>query len=126
MTKQRHVREGDRLDDDETIVIRGGVLDAAALRADAQRYHDIYGEYGISVFAARDATVDELAQEVPLVRFETLTLIRAGDLRAAGFGLDPTGRNPRHFTVVFAELDSGVEALASCEHLSWINPYHEG
>lgn len=126
MTKQRHVREGDRLDDDETIVIRGGVLDAAALRADAQRYHDIYGEYGISVFAARDATVDELAQEVPLVRFETLTLIRAGDLRAAGFGLDPTGRNPRHFTVVFAELDSGVEALASCEHLRWINPYHEG
>ena len=64
MTKKRHIREGDRLDDDATIVIRGGALDAAALRADAERYHDIYGEYGISVFAARDATVDELAQEV--------------------------------------------------------------
>lgn len=126
MTKKRHFREGDRLDDDATVVIRGGALDAAALRADAQRYHDIYGEYGISVFAARDATVDELAQAVPLVRFETLTLVRSGALRAAGFRLDPTGRNPRHFTVVFDELDSGVEALASCEHLSWINPYHEG
>ncbi|MFV0317752.1 MAG: hypothetical protein ACK5O2_12425 [Microthrixaceae bacterium] len=60
------------------------------------------------------------------MRFETLTLIRAGDLRAAGLRLDPTGRNPRHFPVVFDELDFGVEALASCEHISWINPYHEG
>jgi hypothetical protein len=74
VTKQRHIRLGDQLDDDATIVIRGGALDAAALRADAQRYFAIYGEYGISVFAARDATVDELAQEVPLVRFESLTL----------------------------------------------------
>ena len=44
MTKRRHMRDGDRLDDDSTIVIRGGVLDAASLRTDAQRYHDIYGE----------------------------------------------------------------------------------
>ncbi len=78
------------------------------------------------MFAARDATVDELAQEVPLVRFETLTLVRVGKLRAAGFRLDPTGRNPRHFTVVFDELDTGVEALVSCEHLSWANPYNDG
>lgn len=126
MTKQRHVREGDRLDDDATVVIRGGALDAAALRADAQRCYGIYGEYGISVFAARDATVDELAQQVPLVRFETLTLVRVGALRAAGFRLDPTGRNPRHFTVVFDELEPGVEAVVSCEHLSWINPYNDG
>ena len=126
MTKKRHVREGDGLDDDSTVVIRGGALDAATLRADAQRYHDIYGDYGISVFAARDATVDELAQQTPLVRFEILTLVRVGALRAAGFRLDPTGRNPRHFTVVFEELDSGVEALISCEHLSWTNPYNDG
>lgn len=125
MTKRRHVRDGDHIDDGTTIVIRGGVLDAAALRVDAQRYHDIYGEYGISVFAARDATIDELAQVVPLVRFETLTLVRVGALRAAGFRLDPTGRNPRHFTVAFDDLDEGVAALLSCEHLLWANPYHE-
>lgn len=53
-------------------------------------------KYGISVFATRDATVDA------------------------------TGRNPRHFTVVFDQLDPGVEALISCEHVSWVNPYHEG
>lgn len=125
MTKRRHVRDGDQLDDDDTIVIRGGDLDAEALRADADRYHAIYGEYGISVFAARDATVDELAQQAPLVRFEILTLVRAGALRALGFRLEPTGRNPRHFTVAFDDLDRGVEALRSCEHRSWTNPYHE-
>ena len=65
MPKERHVRPGDHLDDDDTIVIRGGVLDPEVLRADARRYHSIYGEYGISVFAARDATVDELAQQAP-------------------------------------------------------------
>lgn len=101
------------------------MLDPATLRADAARYHGIYGEYGISVFAARDATVDELAQAVPLVRFETLTLVRAGTLRTAGFRLDPTGRNPQHFTVAFDDLDRGVEALVSCEHRSWANPYHQ-
>lgn len=125
MTKQRHLRQGDRLDDDDTVVIRGGDLDPVVLRADAQRYHSIYGEYGLSVFAARDATIDELAQEVPLVRFESLTLVRAGDLFTAGFRLDPTGRNPRHFTVVFDDLDRGVEGLQRCEHRRWSNPYHE-
>lgn len=125
MTKQRHVRESDRLDDDETVVVRGGRLDPDVLRADAQQYHAIYGDYGLSVFAVRDISVDELAQQVPLVRFEVLTLIRVGVLRAAGLRLDPTGRNQRHFTVVFDDLDRGVEALVSCEHQSWSNPYHE-
>lgn len=125
MTKQRHVRPDDRLDDADTIVIRGGGLDPDVVRADALRYHSIYGEYGISVFAARDATVDELAQEAPLVRFEILTLVRVGVLREAGFRLEPTGRNLRHFTVAFDDLDSGVAALEACEHRSWQNPYHE-
>ena len=123
--KRRFTREGDRLDDDDTIVIRGGRLDPATLRADAERYHGIYGEYGISVFAVRDATVDELAQAVPLVRFKTLTLLRVGALRDAGFRLEATGKNPQHFTVAFDELDRGVHALTACEHRSWSNPYHE-
>lgn len=124
MAKQRHVRSNDHLEDDDTVVIRGGDLDPGVLRADAQRYHTIYGEYGISVFATRDTTVDELAQQAPLVRFEILTLVRVGDLLAVGFRLEPTGRNPRHFTVTFDDLDAGVALLRACEHRSWINPYH--
>lgn len=126
MGKQRHIRPSDRLGDDDTVVIRGGNLDSAVVRADAERYEAIYGEYGISVFAARDVTVDELAQQVPLVRFEILTLVRVGTLLAAGFRLEPTGRNPRHFTVAFDDLDLGVAALEACEQRSWPNPYHEG
>jgi len=123
--KQRYVRPGDDLRGDEVVVIRGGELDPTVLRSDALRYHSMYGTYGISVFAVRDVTVDELAQQPPLVRFEVLTLVETGVLRAAGFRLEPTGRNPRHFTVAFDDLDKGVEALRRCEHLVWQNPYHE-
>ena len=89
-------------------------------------YFGIYGEYGISVFATRDASVDELAQAVPLVRFASLTLIRVGALRATELRIVPTGRNPHHFTVEFDDLNRGVDALAGCEQVIWANPYHEG
>lgn len=123
--KQRHLRAGDHLADNEVVVVRGGELDVEMLRADAVRYHDIYGTYGISVFAARDITVDELAQQPPLIRFETLVLVAVGVLRAAGLRLDPTGRNRNHFTVSFDDLDDGVERLRRCDHRLWRNPYHE-
>jgi hypothetical protein len=125
MAKQRRLREGDQLDDDDMVVVRGGELDADVLRTDALDYHAVYGSYGLSVFAARDISVDELAQLPPLVRFEVLTLVRVGVLRAAGFRLEPTGRNPRHFTVGFDDLEQGIADLRSCEHQRWINPYHE-
>lgn len=125
MAKQRHLRPGDRLDHDDIVVVRGGDLDPAGLRTDGERYHSIYGDYGLSVFAARDVAVDELAQQAPLVRFEVLTLVRVGVLRAAGFRLEPTGRNPRHFTVAFDDLEAGIDALRRCEHRRWVNPYHE-
>jgi hypothetical protein len=125
VAKERHRRPGDTLDDDETVVIRGGELDRLLLRDDALRNHAIYGVFGISVFALRDATVDELAQQTPMVRFETLTLITVGALRAAGLALEPTGRNPRHFDVVFDDLDLGVERLCGCEHRTVVNPYYE-
>ena len=122
--KQRHLRDGDVLDDD-IVVVRGGDLDAAVLRADAERYHSIYGDFGISVFALRGVTVDELAQQPPLIRFEVLTLVRVGDLRAIHCRMEATGRNGNHFTVAFDDLDQGVTAIAGCEHRRWINPYHE-
>ena len=124
MAKRRQLRPGDRLDDD-IVVVRGGRLDSIDLRSDAMRNHTVYGDYGISVFALRDVTVDELAQQTPLVRFGELTLMRVGVLRAAGFHLQPSGRNPLHFTVAFDDLDVGVHELRRCEHLIWVNPYHE-
>ena len=73
------------------MLVRGGDLDPDILCEDALRYHSIYGVYGVSVFAVRDATIDELAQHAPLVRFDRLSPLacRPGDpianeRRAAG------------------------------------------
>lgn len=107
------------------MLVRGGELDPDVLSADALRYHSIYGVYGISVFAVRDATLDELAQQVPLVRFERLTLLTVGDVIAAGLRLEPTGRNPRHYTVSFDDLGDGVRQLAGCPHRVVPNSYYD-
>jgi hypothetical protein len=82
--KLRRLREGDVLEDVDVVPVRGAELDQAVLRANALQYHSIYGGYGISVFAVRGATLDEMAQQVPLVRFESLTLLR-GTVPAAGW-----------------------------------------
>ncbi len=108
------------------VVVRGGALDENLLREDAARYFSIYGTYGVSVFAARQITVDELAQEPPLVRFEMLTLVRVGSLRALDLRLEPTGRNQRHFTLAWDDLNEGLARLLTCEHETWPNPYYEG
>lgn len=123
--KQRLIREGDELRDDDVVVVRGGRLDPEILRVDALRNHAIYGTFGVSVFALRDATLDEMAQQAPLVRFQALTLMTAGTIRAAGLRLEPTGRNPRHFDVGFDDLEDGVDRLCLCEHRVVENPYHE-
>lgn len=124
--KQRFIRLGDELTDEVTVVVRGGDLDPATLRADALRNHAIYGSYGISVFAVRDLTLDELAQLPPLIRFQQLATVTVGALRGLGLTLEPTGRNPRHFDVTFNDLAQGVEKLANCVHQIMINPYYEG
>ena len=122
--KLRRLRDGDVLEDGDIVLVRGGDLDPDILRADTARYYSIYGVYGISVFAVRGATVEELAQQVPLVRFDRLSLQGKGSL-AAGMRLEPTGRNPRHFTVGFDDLEGGVQRLASCPHQVVPNAYHD-
>lgn len=42
------------------------------------------GRSATAIAADGGEAVDELAQEPPLVRFQVLTLIRVGDLRASG------------------------------------------
>jgi hypothetical protein len=122
--KLRRLRDGDDLDND-TVLVRGGELDRDLLLADARRYHLLYGTYGISLFAVRSLTIDEMAQQVPLVRFDRLTLITAWELASAGPRLEPTGRNPRHYTVGFDELERGVKAIVSCGRRVITNAYHD-
>jgi len=123
--KLRRLRDGDVLHDGDVVVVRGGDLDPDVLSEDAVRYHSVYGVYGISVFAVRGATLDELAQQVPLVRFARLTLLRVQDLIAAGMRLEPTGRDPRHYTVGFESLEGGVRRLVACPHRVVPNAYYD-
>ena len=123
--KLRRLRDGDVLENGDIVLVRGGDLDPDILRADAARYYSIYGVYGISVFAVRDVTIDELVQQVPLVRFDRLSLLRVGDVLAAGVRLEPTGRNPCHYTVSFDDLEDGVQRLVCCPHQVMPNAYHD-
>ena len=59
--------DGDVLEDRRRRACARGDLDLDILPEDAVRYHSIYGVCGISVFAVRDASIDELAQQAPLV-----------------------------------------------------------
>ena len=122
--KLRRLREDAVLDDGD-VLVRGGELDPGAIRVDALRYYSIYGSYGISVFAVRDVTLDEMAQQVPLVRFAWLALIKVKYARRAGLRLEPTGRNPRHYTLGFDDLAEGIRQLAGCEHRVVPNAYHD-
>lgn len=123
--KRRFVRPDDELEDAEELILRGGELDPSIIRRDAQRMFDVYGTYGISVFALRGATIDELAQVSPLVRFPHFTVMTVRTIRTLGLRLEPTGRNRRHYTVTLRSLDEDVAALVSADHQVWINPYHE-
>lgn len=75
--------------------------------------------------AVRDVTVDELAQQVQLVRFDRLSLLKVRDVLAAGMRLEPTGRNPRLYTVSFDDLEDGVQRLVSCPRRVMPNAYHD-
>ena len=59
------------------------------------------------------------------MRFDRLSLLRVRDVLAAGMRLEPTGRNPRHFTVSFDDLEDGVQRLVSCPHQVMPNAYYD-
>jgi hypothetical protein len=44
---------------------------------------------------------------------------------ASGMRLEPTGRNPRHYTLGFDDLEDGVRQLACYAHLVVPNVYHD-
>lgn len=103
------------MDDDDVVVVRGGELDPVALRADAERYHSISANTVSRCSPPTAWPSTNSPQQAPLVRFEVATLVRVGVLRAAGFRLEPTGRNPRHFTVAFDDLEASIGELRRCE-----------
>ena len=111
------------LADDALIVVRGGDLDIATIRADAVAAKARFGEYGISVFSANDeAALDVLIRE-RLAQFETLVVMTAGAIRRAGLELRPTFRRP-HYTIMVPDLERDIARLIGCENVWMTNPHH--
>lgn len=122
MAKQRR-RRGEPPLLAATVVIRGDLLDPDVLAESAQRNFDVYGFYGISVFAE---TPDVLWADLAATRFQPvpwLVLFTAGDLQAAGLELWDTGVAP-HYDVVHADRDQLVARMLGTAHRVVPNPHH--
>jgi hypothetical protein len=52
-------------------------------------------------------------------------VIAVRDVLASGMRLEPTGRNPRHYTLGFDDLEDGVRQLANCAHQVVPNVYYD-
>jgi hypothetical protein len=120
--KERHIRVGDGVVDPDVVIVRGGLPGPRGLRAEVQNHYVVYGTFSASVFAVRNVPLEEIAQSLPLVCFEHLTLWTAGDIRTAGLALAPAGRDPRHYLVNLGAGAASVKALWGCEHRTWSNP----
>jgi hypothetical protein len=89
----------------------------------AQRNFDVYGFYGISVFAE---TADMLWTDLAATRLSAapwLVLFNAGDLEAAGLELWDTGTAP-HYDGVHADLEELVARMLGTAHRVVPNPHH--
>ncbi len=112
------------LPDDALVVVRGGLLEIGTLRTDAVAAHERFGECGVSVFGAADVKALDALLVGRLKRFDLLTVMTAGALRAAGLELAPTFRRP-HYTVMLANLEADLLRLVTCENVAWVNPHYE-
>ncbi len=120
--KQRQRRE-EPLPKDRAFIVRGDLLDTDDLLADAAANFEIYGFYGISVFAEMGEADLEWIATHKLRRAEVLAVFHAGDLLAAGLDLWATGQAP-HYDVVHEELDELVRRLLTCPHRMLDNPHY--
>jgi hypothetical protein len=113
--KEHRSRRGEALPDVAALVLRGDLLDPAELRITAERNFDVYGFYGISVFAeVGDATFDTI-EATKLARAHWIAVFTAGDLFSAGLELWDTGQVP-HYDVVHQVLPELLDRFLGALH----------
>jgi hypothetical protein len=105
------------------LVVRGGLLEITTLRADAEAARRRFSIGGVSVFGAGDATGVEVLARSRMVRFDVLTLVTFGVLRAAGLETVPTFKAP-HYTIMLPNLEADLRRLLACENVIWVNPFY--
>jgi hypothetical protein len=122
--KKRH-RRGESLPDEAAFVIRGDLLDPDVLAESARENFDIYGFFGVSVFAEVGGVTWEEIASTKLRRSEWVVLFTAHALLATGLDLWDTGQAP-HYDIVHDDLDQLVSHILGCEHRVVANPLTEG
>ena len=109
------VLRDDEPPDDAVVVIRGGEMVSEFVRRSAERNHQEFGFFGVSVYLAEGVTVEVLCATVSqLTRYAKVRLSTAGRLRSRGFELAPTLERP-HFDVMLPDLsDATLSRLNEC------------
>jgi len=119
--KKQRARRGEAAPASATVVVRGDLLDPDALREDAADNFDIYGYWGISVFAEIAGFDLGWIASNKLVNARWLVIFTARDLLSAGLDLWDTGQSP-HYDVVHDDPGELVTRLVACPHRIVRNP----
>jgi hypothetical protein len=123
MAKQR-ARRGEPPLPSATVIVRGDLLDPEMLAESAQRNFEVYGFYGISVFAETDDVAWVDLAEARFKGAAWIVLFTAGDLADAGVELWDTGMAP-HYDVVHDNRDELVARMLGTVHRVVPNPHFE-
>jgi hypothetical protein len=108
---------------DTIIIVRGGLLEAHAVRKTTNDCLRDFGFIGLSVFAAIDMTMDDLCRtNDALSRPGKIRTTTFGDLRRSSFPVLPTFQRP-HYSVILADQENGtIERLIGCFSAPLDNP----
>lgn len=75
------------------------------------------------MFGVADMEGLEALAQTRLTRFDVLTLVTLGALRASDLETVPTFKSP-HYTIMLPSLEADIRRLIACENMIWVNCFY--